>query len=158
VKLLLDTHALLWALAAPERLTRVEQEHIESPENDVVVSAVTALEIAIEQSLGKLDLPGPAEVWLPEQVAAAGFQWIPFDAEDGLAVRALPWHHRDPFDRLLVAQALRSGRTIVTHDGVFADYGVEVLGKRSTLRGSSSTTYVARRTGRPTSEAGSAGR
>jgi PIN domain nuclease of toxin-antitoxin system len=88
---------------------------------------VTALEIAIKQSLGKLELPAPAEGWLPGQVAAAGFEWLPFDAFDALAVRALPWHHRDPFDRLLVAQAGRAGRTLVTHDEHLRAYGVPIL-------------------------------
>jgi PIN domain nuclease of toxin-antitoxin system len=127
VKLLLDTHALLWALAEPERLSPAERDQIRNPENDVAVSAVTALEIAIKQSLGKLDLPAPAEGWLPAQVAAAGFDWLPFDASDALAVRALPWHHRDPFDRLLVAQAARRGRTLVTHDEHLRAYGVPIL-------------------------------
>lgn len=126
MRLLLDTHVLLWALASPERLSRDTAAALVSPDNDVLVSAVTAWEIAIKQSLGKLALPGPAEVWLPAAVEQTGFLWTGIDHEDALRVRALDWHHRDPFDRLLVAQALR-GYTLVTRDSTLGEYGVAVM-------------------------------
>jgi PIN domain nuclease of toxin-antitoxin system len=128
MNLLLDTHALLWALSSPGKLPARAKNAIVDPSNDVVASAVSAWEIALKQSLGKLELPAPAERWLPVEVHEAGFGWIPVTHEDGLRVRVLEWHHRDPFDRLLIAQSL-SGYTLVTHDQRIWEYGVPVLWK-----------------------------
>jgi PIN domain nuclease of toxin-antitoxin system len=127
VKLLLDTHVLLWAATSPERLAPGARSAIEDGSFDVLVSTVTAWEIAIKQSLGKLELSRPAELWLPEVIQKSGFQSAVVDQNAALRVRALPWHHRDPFDRLLVAHALEEGCTVVTRDAVFAEYGVAVL-------------------------------
>jgi len=126
VRLLLDTHVLLWALGDPARLAPAVARAIANPDNEVVVSAASALEIAIKQSLGKLQLPAPAEQWLPRAVEQTGIGWLPVTHEDALAVRGLPWHHRDPFDRLLVAQ-VRLGYTLVTHDRSLEAYQVSVL-------------------------------
>lgn len=126
MRLLLDTHVCLWALSAPERLTALATEAVSNPDNEVLVSAVSAWEVAIKQSLGKLELPGPAEKWLPGAVARSGFEWLPVTPEDALHVRTLPWYHRDPFDRLLIAQA-QSGLSVVTHDVRFRAYGVALL-------------------------------
>jgi PIN domain nuclease of toxin-antitoxin system len=93
----------------------------------VLVSIVVAWEVAIKQSIGKLDLPTPAERWLPEVLRRSGFEVAELGLEAALRVRALPWHHRDPFDRLMIAHALEGGYTIVTRDGPFAAYGVPVL-------------------------------
>ena len=126
MRLLLDTHVLLWILGDRSRIgPRVEEEYID-PRNEVVVSAASAWEVAIKQSLGKLELPAPAETWLPDKVEGAGMDFIPVTAEDALRVRSLPWHHRDPFDRLLVAQAM-GGYTLVTHDRRLEPYGVPIL-------------------------------
>ena len=127
MRLLLDTHVLLWAATSPERLTADARAAIEDGSSDVFVSAVTAWEIAIKQSLGKLELARPAELWLPEVIQRSGFQSMAVDQAAALRVRALPWHHRDPFDRLLVAQALEEGFTVVTRDTLFSAYGVAVL-------------------------------
>ncbi len=126
MNLLLDTHVVIWALAEPERLSAGARRALGDPENEVVVSAVTALEIAVKQSLGKIALPGPAESWLEPAVREVGFAVIPVSFQDALRVRALPWHHRDPFDRLLVAQAL-GGYTLCTRDGHLDAYGVPLL-------------------------------
>jgi PIN domain nuclease of toxin-antitoxin system len=126
VILLLDTHVVLWALLAPERLAPAAVTAISDPANQVWISAVVAWEIAIKQSLGKLELPGPAESWLPPACAATGFGWLPVTADDALRVRGLPWHHRDPFDRLLVAQ-IHGGRRLVTADRLLAPYGIPLL-------------------------------
>jgi PIN domain nuclease of toxin-antitoxin system len=88
---------------------------------------VTAWEIAIKQSLGKLELAHPAERWLPEVLRRSGFEVAELGLAAALRVRGLPWHHRDPFDRLLVAHALEDGYTIVTHDATFDSYGVPVV-------------------------------
>jgi PIN domain nuclease of toxin-antitoxin system len=127
VKLLLDTHALLWSASDPERLDADARRSIEDGSHEAFVSVVTAWEIAIKQSLGKLELPKPAEQWLPEVLRRTGFEVAEVDLGAALRVRGLPWHHRDPFDRLLVAQALEDGYTLVTRDEVFRAYGVAVL-------------------------------
>ncbi len=93
----------------------------------MVVSAVRAWEIAIKQSLRKLELATPAETSLPRVIARSGFVVVDVSLRAALGVRALPWHHRDPFDRLLIAQAIEDGYTIAARDGVFRDYPVSVL-------------------------------
>lgn len=127
MKLLLDTHVVLWSAAEPARLTTEARAAIEDGANDVLISVVVAWEIAIKQSLGKLDLPKPAEQWLPEVVQRSGFEVAELSLGAALKVRGLPWHHRDPFDRLLIAHALENGYTLVTHEDVFSAYGAQVL-------------------------------
>jgi PIN domain nuclease of toxin-antitoxin system len=127
VKLLLDTHVLLWAATEPERIAPRARSVIEDGENDVFASVVTAWEIAIKQSLGKLDLPEPAESWLPAVLRATGIAVVELGLTAALRVRDLPFHHRDPFDRLLVAQALDGGFTLVSHDAELDAYGAAVI-------------------------------
>ncbi len=127
MKVLLDTHVLLWSATDPDRLTSTTKEVLEDGENDVFVSAVVGWEVAIKQSIGKLDLPRPAELWLPEVIRRSGFALADIGMDAALAVRSLPWHHKDPFDRLLIAHARVMGATIVTHDAAFAAYEVPLL-------------------------------
>jgi len=126
VRLLLDTHILIWALSDVSKLSSSVADMIRDPRNEVFVSAVTAWELAIKQSLGKIVLPENAEDWLPQAVEALQAEWLAIHATHALAVRVLPWHHRDPFDRLLVAQA-STGFAVVTQDRAFADYDVSVV-------------------------------
>ena len=126
MKLLLDTHVLLWALADPDRLSEAARRAVADGEHDVVVSAATVWEIAIKHSLGKLVLPGPVDSWLLDAVEELDARWLAIEAADAAAVARLPTHHRDPFDRMLVAQAQR-GFTLVTHDRAFAAYPISVL-------------------------------
>ncbi|HTU63070.1 MAG TPA: type II toxin-antitoxin system VapC family toxin [Polyangiales bacterium] len=128
MRLLLDTHILLWSALEPERLSNAARIAIEDAENGVYVSAASAWEIAIKQSLGKLELDRPAEHWLLEVLRKSGFEAIDVSVASALRVRALPWHHRDPFDRLLIAQALEENLTLVTHDAKLAVYGVPLFG------------------------------
>ena len=121
--LLLDTQALLWWLRDDRRLSRAARAGIADPETDVYVSAVTAWEISIKRALGKLSAPDD----LADQVRIGGFGELPVTIADGLLAGALPRHHDDPFDRMLVAQAERHGLTVVTRDPSFAQYGVAVL-------------------------------
>lgn len=127
MKLLLDTHVVLWAATEPDRLTEEAHEALADGNNEALVSVVTTWEIAIKQSLGKLDLPAPAERWLPVVLRRTGFDAAELDLESALRVRALPWHHRDPFDRLLVAQAFEQGLTLVSHDEAFEHYGIPLI-------------------------------
>jgi PIN domain nuclease of toxin-antitoxin system len=123
VRLLLDTHALLWWLADDARLGARARDAIASPTNLVFVSAATAWEIAVKRALGRLVAPGDIEEW----VDASGFQPLPIQIAEAVASAELPPHHRDPFDRLLVAQAHVGRMTIVTGDQEIAKYGVSVL-------------------------------
>jgi PIN domain nuclease of toxin-antitoxin system len=127
VKLLLDTHVVLWAASAPDELSAEARELIEDGSQDVLVSVVSAWEIAIKQSLGKLELPSPAEQWLPEVLRRSGFELAEVGIAAALRVGALPWHHRDPFDRLLVAQAAEQSYTLVTRDEALGAYGVPII-------------------------------
>jgi PIN domain nuclease of toxin-antitoxin system len=127
MRLVLDTHVLLWAASDPDRIAVAAREAIADGENEVFVSAISAWEIAIKQAIGKLELARPAEAWVPEVIERSGFEALPVGLQAALRVRSLPFHHRDPFDRLLVAQAIHEGLTIVTHDEIFASYDVGVL-------------------------------
>lgn len=127
MKLLLDTHVLLWAASEPDQLSPTAREGLEDGTNDVFVSVVSAWEIAIKQSLRKLELPKPAEQWLPDVLRRSSFELAEVGLAAALRVRALPWHHRDPFDRLLLAQAAEDGYTLVTRDSALDAYGVPIL-------------------------------
>jgi PIN domain nuclease of toxin-antitoxin system len=127
MKLLLDTHVVLWAALEPERIQPECRAAIENASNEVRVSVVSALEIAIKQSLGKLALDRPAEQWLPEVLQKSGFEPLDLELSAALRVRAMPWHHRDAFDRLLVAQAAEGAFTLATRDAALAAYGIPLL-------------------------------
>jgi PIN domain nuclease of toxin-antitoxin system len=121
--LLLDAHALLWWLADDPSLEREAFRAIQDPTNDILVSAATVWEIAIKRALGKLDAPNG----LVEAVHGAGMDIVPVTGADAESAGALPALHRDPFDRMLVAQTTRIGAIVVSRDRVFASYGVAVL-------------------------------
>jgi PIN domain nuclease of toxin-antitoxin system len=123
VTLLLDTHVLLWWLADDPRLTPTMRKAIADPSTPVVVSAASAWEAAIKAAAGKLAVPGG----LREELERHGFDELPVTVEDGLAAGALPRHHSDPFDRMLIAQAARRRWVLVTADRRFADYDVLTL-------------------------------
>jgi len=123
-RLLLDTHALIWALSNPRRLPPGVAADIRNPESDVYVSAASTWEIAIKSALGKISADLAAIV---TAARAADFEELPVTIAHTQQLRALPAHHRDPFDRLLVAQALAEGLTIVTHDQSIAAYSVSRL-------------------------------
>ena len=122
MNLLLDSHILLWWLADDPRLSRKARRFIERA--DVVyVSAATTWELALKASLGKLKMPEG----FVETVEEEGFTHLPVTPVHAMAVRALPWHHRDPFDRMLIAQAMMEGFRVVTHDNIFKKYDISVL-------------------------------
>lgn len=123
MRLLLDTHALLWALAAPSRLPPRIAKALRDPSNTVFVSAASAWEIAIKASLGKLSADVDEIV---HAVVDVGFDELSVTLAHARRVRDLPSHHRDPFDRMLVAQALEEGLALVTHDGVLRAYRVPI--------------------------------
>ena len=118
MNLSLDTHVVLWTLSAPERLSKVARSAIEDPANIVFVSAAVAWEIEIKVALGKLRAPSD----LLQQLAAANFQELPITIAHALAIKQLPNLHRDPFDRIMLAQAKAAGLTFVTADPEVLQY------------------------------------
>lgn len=123
MRLLLDTHAVIWALEDSASLSSVARELIIDPDNQILVSATSAIEIAIKRSVGKLEAPDD----LRSAIDAAGFIPLTIDFATAERLASLPHHHRDPFDRLLIAQALAENVAIVTRDSAFAAYPVTTI-------------------------------
>jgi PIN domain nuclease of toxin-antitoxin system len=125
--LLLDTCTLLWLAADPSRLSSAATQALDDEANELSVSDVSTLEIALKWSAGKLTLPAPPRMWFESQVSTWGLSTIGLRRADIYRTTELPSHHRDPFDRLLVAQALDRDLTIVTPDEAVAAYPVATL-------------------------------
>jgi PIN domain nuclease of toxin-antitoxin system len=123
LKLLLDTHAALWWLAGDKRFSEKVSNLMTDTANQVLLSAAVAWEVAIKSSLGKLDAPDDFAATL----LGAGAQALPVSIKHAETVKELPWHHRDPFDRLLIAQAMIESAAVATHDGAFHRYGIQVI-------------------------------
>jgi len=126
VRLLLDTHVFLGALAEPERLGR-QRSLVEDGRNGLVLSVVSVWEMAIKWSRGRLPLPEPPVTFVPSRVRTLAAQTLAVEPEQAVGVADLPWQHRDPFDRLLIAQARVLGVPIVTADRACRPYDVDVL-------------------------------
>jgi PIN domain nuclease of toxin-antitoxin system len=129
LSLLIDAHALLWWSAGDPRLSHRVRDTIGRPDAIVFISAVTAWEIAIKVSLGRLD-PGPCRSvgeFMTVLLADGRFRELPVSIRHATAVEQLPPHHQDPFDRMLVAQARLDGLTIATRDAAIRQYDVAVM-------------------------------
>lgn len=126
MRLLLDTHAFLWFVAGDPRLSRRARRAVERDDARLLVSAASAWEMAIKISLGRLTVPVPLEEFLAGKLAE-GFEFLPVDWHHAARVEGLAFHHRDPFDRLLVAQSLAEKLPLVTGDRIFRKYGVAVV-------------------------------
>jgi PIN domain nuclease of toxin-antitoxin system len=127
MKLLLDTHALLWFIGNDPQLSAPARENIENPAHEKFVSAASLWEIAVKLNLEKLKLPRPFGEVFPQQLEVNGFELLPISCAQLNQLVALPFHHRDPFDRLLIAQALADGMTVVTRDLEFSKYPEKIL-------------------------------
>lgn len=125
--LLVDAHILIWWLAGSRRLGERARAMMRDRRNVVYVSVATAWEIAIKVGLRRLDVPADVGSWLPSQLASNRFRLLPISLSHVLTVEHLPHHHRDPFDRLLVAQAHVEQLTIVSSDATMRQYGVAML-------------------------------
>ena len=124
MRILLDTHILLWWLADDRRLPDAMGDAVADGSNAVYVSAISMAEIAIKGSLGKLESPGD----LAAVIAPSGLSHLPFTAEHADHLSALPWHHRDPFDRLLIAQAVVESMTFASVAPACRSYDVRLFG------------------------------
>lgn len=127
MRILLDTHALLWWLLDDPRLTPGTRSMVRAAENQVLVSSVSAFEIATKYRLGKLWTGHIDLAALPRIISEERLEELPITMEHALAAGGLPGPHRDPFDRMLIAQSRLEGLPVVTRDPVFASYGVEVI-------------------------------
>jgi PIN domain nuclease of toxin-antitoxin system len=127
LKALLDTHIWLWLVSQPERFSTGVRELLASSENDFQLSTASLWEISIKHSTGKLDLPGDPAALIPDWMRRSRVTALPILQNHALAVDRLPFHHRDPFDRMLIAQSRIEEMPIVTRDPVFDAYDVEVI-------------------------------
>jgi len=125
--LLLDTHVLLWFVWDDPQLSAVAKGLIEDPDNRKLVSIASCWEIAIKVSIGKLSLGEPSRTFLEREITNNNFELLPISLEHATAVETLPFHHRDPFDRLLIAQAILESVPILSADSAFDPYPVTRL-------------------------------
>ena len=127
MRLLLDTHALIWALAEPEKLSLRARAAIASSANDAFVSMASAWELAILEGLSRVKLGAPLATVFTARLAALRIRLLPIQLQHLAALAVLPQHHRDPFDRLLVATAMAERLTLVSSDARLAAYDAAVL-------------------------------
>lgn len=126
MRLLLDTHVFLWWIGDDPRLSLPAREAITAADNVVFLSVASAWEISVKARLGKLTLPCDVESFLPDQIQRNAISILPIGLAHALLVSRLPIHHRDPFDRMLVAQAQAEKLTLVTADAAIRQYDVKL--------------------------------
>ena len=127
MRLLIDTHCWLWFLLTPERLNERGHEILKDRENEIFLSSASAWEIVVKSDLGKLKLPQSPSEYVPERLKILGHQSLPIRQDHVLRLEGLPQHHRDPFDRILIAQAQFEGFQLMTADRVLTAYDVPIL-------------------------------
>jgi len=127
MRILLDTHVLLWWLSGEEALSAAARSAIADADNETFVSAASAWEISIKYKQGRLPTAANFVADLDEAIARHGFSAVPITVHHGNRAGALPLHHKDPFDRMLIAQALAESLTLVSNERLFDNYGVARL-------------------------------
>jgi PIN domain nuclease of toxin-antitoxin system len=127
VTVLLDTHAFLWFITDDPKLSATGKATIADPANDILISPASYWEVAIKVSLGKYPLSVPFETLITQGIADNEFEILPIEPRHAAAVSSLPFHHRDPFDRLLIAQALVEQVPLVSADSTFDAYPINRL-------------------------------
>ena len=127
MRILLDTQCWLWMVAASNRLDQATRELLLDEGNDLLLSAASSWEISIKYALGKLPLPSPPDEYVPSRMIATGVRGLPVEHRHALWVSRLPPHHRDPFDRLLVAQAQLDNLTLLTADSQLGSYEIAMI-------------------------------
>ena len=127
MKVLLDTHVWLWSVVSPARIVPAVRDVLENPDNALVLSVASSWEIAIKYRLGKLELPEPPATFIEPRLVRDGIESLPIEHRHACRVAQLPDHHRDPFDRLLVAVAQLESLTFATADSALEDYDVPLL-------------------------------
>lgn len=127
MKAILDTNAFLWWILDNPRLSRTAQNFIVDPDNTIYLSAVSGWEMAIKWSIGKLTLPAQPDIFVKQQLEINNFNPLPIQMAHGLYVHELPEIHKDPFDRLLIAQSKIENLLLISADSVFQKYPVSLL-------------------------------
>lgn len=127
MRALLDTHAFLWWVTDDVRLSPQARDTIDDGRNELYFSAASGWEIAIKARLGRLDVPADLERFMADQISENGFRTLAIELSHALRVYGLEDHHRDPFDRMLVAQGQVEGLPIISRDDVLAAYGAELI-------------------------------
>ena len=127
MRYLLDTMVWLWSVGPSDKIGKAGLAIVGSGEEEIYLSAASSWEVAIKTQLGKFTLPGPPASYVPARLAAQGIQSLSVTLRHSLHVSELPPVHRDPFDRLIIAQAIMEGMTVLTADRIFEKYPVEVL-------------------------------
>ena len=127
MNLLLDTHTFLWFIAGDSSLSKAARSAIEDLNNNLYLSVASVWEIAIKVSIDKLELSEPFETFIPEQLAENGIELLDISVEHAAQIVSMPFHHRDPFDRLIAAQASVEKMTLLSVDEVFDSYGINRL-------------------------------
>jgi PIN domain nuclease of toxin-antitoxin system len=125
MKVLLDTHAFLWLITGDERLTEKARRTFLNPENSLFFSAASLWEICIKESLKKISMCNGWFQTIQDEMKVNAIQWLPIEMPHCVEVTKLPFHHRDPFDRMLIAQAMVEGMQILSKDSRFSDYAVK---------------------------------
>jgi PIN domain nuclease of toxin-antitoxin system len=123
---LLDTHTFMWFINGSEELSLVSRKAIEDKNSNSFISIASIWEMAIKLSIGKLKVQAPFSS-LPAQIVANGFQILPVKFEDTLELSSMPFHHRDPFDRLIIAQSITNKLLLISKDKQFLNYGIDVI-------------------------------
>jgi len=123
MNIILDTHIFLWILAEPERINQKHLEYIEDVSNEIFISSITVAEIAIKSSIGKLSFNFEVD----KVVQNSGFEPLGFTIEDAVELMRLPFHHKDPFDRMIISQALSRSFYIISDDEKFKSYVCKLL-------------------------------
>jgi PIN domain nuclease of toxin-antitoxin system len=127
MKLLLDTHVLIWLVEGTDNLSQAAKQAIENEDNSLYLSIASLWEITIKSSLGKLNLKIPLDRIIESYILPSGIEILPIHFNHLLVLRDLPLHHRDPFDRLLISQAQSAELTLISNDQFFSDYLVPIL-------------------------------
>ena len=127
MRILLDTHVWLWSIASPERFCLSARRRLSDKQNQLYLSAASVWEIAIKYQLGKLPLPCPPDEFIPPRLVRDSITPLAVEHSHALAVARLPQHHRDPFDRLLISQALTDQLTLFTADEQLGAYNIECV-------------------------------
>ena len=126
-RLLLDTHTFLWWVNDAPELSEAARQAISNADNDCFLSVASCWEMAIKSSLGKLSLSKPVDSFVLDQIIENAFLVLNIELRHAAKVESLPFHHRDPFDRLLIGQAISDGLTLVTADRMFSHYNVQLI-------------------------------
>ena len=126
MKALLDTHAFLWAISGNEKLSRRAAEVFAGP-SDLWLSVASIWEVLIKVQIGRMSLPKPAGPYVVKRLAENRIETLPISRDHVLRIEALPMHHNDPFDRILIAQSMEEKLPLVSSDTVFERYGVQLI-------------------------------